>query len=255
MGTTGMTEKVAVITGAASGIGRATAYRMLQDGHRLHLIDRDADGLERTVREVERRGGGARGWVVDLLDRSGLDQTVGEILAHGAPTLLVNNAGIGVAERVDETSWETWDRMLGINVSATYRLCHTIIPTMIAAGGGSIVNVSSVAAIIGMPNRAAYCATKGAVLSLTRAIAADYGAKGIRANAILPGTVASEWIDKIIAADPDPEARRAQMSARQLDGRMGSPEEVAEGIAFLAGPQGRFMNGSAMVMDGGMSII
>lgn len=248
-------DRVAVITGAASGIGRATAYRMLDDGYRLHLIDRDEGGLDRTVTEVERRGGDAQRWIVDLIDRPGLDAVIDGILRDCTPALLVNNAGIGVAERVDQTSWDTWDRMIGINLSATYRLCHSLIPPMVTAGGGSVVNVASVAALVGLPNRAAYCATKGAVLALTRAIACDFGASGIRANAICPGTVSSEWIDKIIAEDPDPEARRSQMSARQLDGRMGTPEEIAEGIAFLAGERGRFMNGSGMVMDGGMSII
>ncbi len=247
-------QRMAVITGAASGIGRATAYRMLQDGYRLHLIDVDPDGLATTVAESERRGGTATGWVVDLMDRDRLEEVALAILDEGTPYLLVNNAGIGVAERIDETSWETWDRMVGINVSAMYRLCHLMIPRMVDAGGGVVVNLASVAALIGMFNRAAYCATKGAVLALTRALACDYGAKGVRANAICPGTVASEWIGKIIADDPDPVERRRLMSSRQLDDQMGTPEEIAEGIAFLAGPGGRFVNGSGMVMDGGMSI-
>jgi NAD(P)-dependent dehydrogenase (short-subunit alcohol dehydrogenase family) len=247
-------QRIAVITGAASGIGRATAYRMLEDGYRLHLLDVEADGLAETVAEAERRGGSATGWVVDLMDRDRLDEVALAILEEGAPALLVNNAGIGVAERIDETSWDTWDRMVGINVSAMYRLCHLMIPRMVDEGGGVVVNLASVAALIGMFNRAAYCATKGAVLALTRALACDYGAKGVRANAICPGTVSSEWIDKIISNDPDPVERRKQMSARQLDNQMGTPEEIAEGIAFLAGPGGRFMNGSGMVMDGGMSV-
>jgi NAD(P)-dependent dehydrogenase (short-subunit alcohol dehydrogenase family) len=247
-------EKSAVITGAASGIGRATAYRLLEDGYRFHLLDVDGAGLEVTVEEIQRRGGNAEAWVLDLMDRVRLDEVATEILADRAPAVLVNNAGIGVAARADETSWETWDLMMGVNVNAMYRLCHRMIPPMIEAGGGNVINVSSVAALIGMFNRAAYCATKGAVLSFTRALACDYGTKGIRANAICPGTVSSEWIDKIIASDPDPEERRRLMSARQLDNRMGTPEEIAEGIAFLASPQGRFVNGSGLVMDGGMSI-
>lgn len=247
-------EQSAVITGAASGIGRATAYRLLEDGYRFHLLDVDSEGLAVTVEEIRARGGRAEPWVVDLMDRERLDEVATSILVDGAPALLVNNAGIGVAARADETSWEMWDLMMGINVTAMYRLCHRMIPAMIEAGGGNVVNVSSVAALIGMFNRAAYCATKGAVLSFTRALACDYGAKGIRANAICPGTVSSEWIDKIVASDPDPEGRRRMMSARQLDNQMGTPEEIAEGIAFLSSPQGRFANGSGLVMDGGMSI-
>lgn len=247
-------EKMAVITGAASGIGRAAAYRMIEDGYRLHLLDVDGAGLDATVAEVERRGGTAKAWTLDLMDRARLDEVALEILADRAPDLLVNNAGIGVAERIDETSWETWDRMIGINVTAMYRLCHLMIPRMIENGGGNVVNMASVAALVGMFNRAAYCTTKGAVLALTRALACDYGSKGVRVNAICPGTVASEWIDKIISNDPNPVERRKQMSARQLDDQMGTPAEIAEGIAFLAGPGGRFINGSGMVMDGGMSM-
>ncbi len=248
-------EKLALITGAASGIGRATAYRMLAEGYRLHLLDVDQAGLDATVAEVKARGGDATGWTVDLLDRVALEQTTLDALSRGTPTLLVNNAGIGYAERIDETSWESWDRMMGINVNAVYRTCHLVVPQMIAAGGGVVVNIASVAALVGVANRAGYCATKGAVLAMTRAMACDFAAQGIRVNAICPGTVASEWIDKIIAADPDPEKRRQQMSARQLDDRMGTPEEIAEGVAFLAGPGGRFVNGSGMVMDGGMSAV
>jgi NAD(P)-dependent dehydrogenase (short-subunit alcohol dehydrogenase family) len=246
-------SRIAVITGAASGIGRATAYRMLQEGYSLHLLDVEGEGLATTVAECEARGGAATGWVVDLLDREALEETTLAILALGTPQLLVNNAGIGVAERIDETSWETWDRMMAINVNAPYRLCHLIIPRMVEAGGGIVVNIASVAALVGVANRAAYCTTKGALLAMTRAVACDFAAKGVRINAICPGTVASEWIDKIIASDPDPEQRRKQMSARQLDNQMGSPAEVAEGVAFLTGPGGRFVNGSGMVMDGGMS--
>lgn len=247
-------EKIAVITGASSGIGRAAAYRMIEDGYRLHLLGRDSSEVNATVAEVERRGGTAKAWMFDLMDRERLDEVALAILAEGAPDLLVNNAGIGAAERIDETSWETWDRMVGINISAMYRMCHLMIPRMIENGGGNVVNMASVAALIGVFNRAAYCATKGAVLALTRALACDYASQGIRVNAICPGTVSTEFIDKVLASDPDPVARRMQMSARQLDNQMGTPAEVAEGIAFLAGAGGRFVNGSGLVMDGGMSI-
>lgn len=247
-------EKIAVITGASSGIGRAAAYRMIEDGYRLHLLGRDSSEVNATVAEVERRGGTAKAWMFDLMDRERLDEVALAILAEGAPDLLVNNAGIGAAERIDETSWETWDRMIGINISAMYRMCHLMIPRMIENGGGNVVNMASVAALIGVFNRAAYCATKGAVLALTRALACDYASQGIRVNAICPGTVSTEFIDKVLASDPDPVARRMQMSARQLDNQMGTPAEVAEGIAFLAGAGGRFVNGSGLVMDGGMSI-
>lgn len=246
-------RRVAIVTGAGSGIGRATAYRLVSEGYTLRLLDVDRAGLDGTLAGLG-GDGQAKDWEVDLLDRERLDDVIGEVLSEGAPALLVNNAGIGIAESIVETSYESWDRMIGVNLTAQYRLCHLVIPAMVEAGGGVIVNVASVAGLIGMRNRAAYCASKGGVLGLTRAIAVDHGSQGIRANAICPGTVSSEWIGKIIADDPDPVARRQQMSERQLDGKMGTPEEVAAGIAFLASDDGRFMNGAGMVMDGGMSM-
>jgi NAD(P)-dependent dehydrogenase (short-subunit alcohol dehydrogenase family) len=126
---------------------------------------------------------------------------------------------------------------------------------MLEAGHGLIVNVSSIAGIVGLRNRAAYCASKHGVIGLTRAIAADYADQGIRCNAICPGTVDTEWIGKILADADDPESTRRAMEQRQLDGRMGSPDEVAAGIAFLASADGRFVNGAAFVMDGGMTAV
>jgi NAD(P)-dependent dehydrogenase (short-subunit alcohol dehydrogenase family) len=126
---------------------------------------------------------------------------------------------------------------------------------MLEAGHGLIVNVSSIAGIVGLRNRAAYCASKHGVIGLTRAIAADYAHEGIRCNAICPGTVDTEWIGKILADADDPESTRRAMEQRQLDGRMGSPDEVAAGIAFLASADGRFVNGAAFVMDGGMTAV
>ncbi|MGH8882845.1 MAG: SDR family NAD(P)-dependent oxidoreductase, partial [Stackebrandtia sp.] len=140
-------------------------------------------------------------------------------------------------------------------LTATFTTCRAVLPGMVAAGGGIIVNVGSIAGVVGVRDRAAYCASKGGVIALTRSIAADYAANGIRANAICPGTVGSEWIDKILSDAPDPVAARVAMAARQLDNRMGTPDEVAAGIAFLASDDGRFVNGSAFMMDGGVTAV
>lgn len=246
---------VALVTGAASGIGFATARRLSADGYAILALDRDATGLERLSKAVD----GAtpvRSMAVDLLDRQATDEAVAQVLERVRRIdVLVNSAGIGVAATTAHTKDDAWDAILEVNATAAFRLVRALLPPMIDAGGGVIVNVASVAALVGVGQRAAYCASKAALLGLTRAVAVDHAAEGIRANAVCPGTVATEWIDKILADAPDPAETRRAMEQRQLDGRMGTPEEVAAGIAFLCSPEARFVNGSAFVMDGGMTAV
>ena len=132
---------------------------------------------------------------------------------------------------------------------------RAILPLMLDAGSGVIVNVASVAGVVGMTARAAYCASKAGLIGLTRAVAADYASLGVRCVAVCPGTVETEWVDRIIAGESDPAATRQRMSGRQLDGRMGTPEEIAATIAFIASPGGGFFNGAAVVVDGGMTAV
>lgn len=247
-------RRTAIITGAASGIGFATIKRLRRDGYAVAAVDVDGDGLKK-VKAVESEAE-VLTYEADIRDTAATGAIVDELIAHwGRIDVLVNNAGIGVAASVVSTSDEDWDAILAVNLRATFTMCRDVLPWMIDAGGGIIVNVSSVAAVVGVRNRAAYCASKAGVVGLTRAIAVDHADEGIRANAICPGTVATEWIDKILAGADDPGQRRKAMEARQLDGRMGLPEEVASGIAFLASDEARFVNGTAFVMDGGMSAI
>jgi NAD(P)-dependent dehydrogenase (short-subunit alcohol dehydrogenase family) len=232
----------AAITGAASGIGFATAARLATDGWDVVAIDIDRKGLARYD----------DAHVLNLRDRAAVAATFERI---GAIDALVNDAGVGFAATTVDTTDEQWDTMLAINLTAMFHTTRAVLPGMIERGSGSIVNLASVAGVVGVRNRAGYCATKGGVIAFTRAVAADHAHQGIRANAICPGTVATEWIGKILADAPDPDATRAAMESRQLDGRMGSPEEVAAGIAFLLSDDGRFVNGSAWVMDGGMTAV
>lgn len=248
-------SRTALVTGAASGIGRATAYQLAEDGCGILALDVDEPGARLTVDRVRERGGRAEAVAVDLADPRSIEAVFGRLLAEQAPDILVNNAGIGVAADVVETDPVDWDRLLAVNLTAMFHTCRLTIPGMIERGGGVIVNVASVAGVVGIARRAAYCASKAGVIGLTRSIAADFAGRGIRANAICPGTVDTEWIGKILAAAPDPTAARAAMDARQLDGRMGSPQEVAAGIAFLCRPEARFVNGSAFIMDGGMTAV
>lgn len=250
-----VSEGIAFVTGAGSGIGFATARRLAADGWRIAAVDVDAVGAQRAVEAVVAAGGEASPHALDVRDRDAVMAAVAELDAEGGVRLLVNNAGVGVAATVAETDPADWDRTIAVNLTGAFHTCAAALPRMLAAGSGTIVNVSSVAGVVGIARRAAYCASKAGVLGLTRAIAADHAAQGIRANAICPGTVATEWIDKILADAPDKAATRRAMEQRQLDGRMGSPEEVAEGIAFLASPAARFVNGAAFVMDGGMTAV
>jgi NAD(P)-dependent dehydrogenase (short-subunit alcohol dehydrogenase family) len=245
----------AIVTGAASGIGRATALRLAADGWTVCAVDIDDAGLEKTLAQASEAGGSADAHRVDLSDPESITEGFAAILDHGPPAALVNNAGLGWAATVVDTSDDVWDTTIAVNLTAQFRTCRAVLPAMLVAGGGVIVNVASAAGLVGVRRRAAYCASKAGVLGLTRAIAVDHAADGIRCNAICPGTVASEWIDKILAGADDPEGTRRQMAERQLDGRMGTPEEVAAGIAFLVGPDARFVNGSAFVMDGGLTAI
>ena len=245
----------ALVTGAASGIGRATALRLAADGYTVVALDVDPAGLQATREQLLDAGGACSVHEIDLRDVASIEEVLGRLLQDGAPTVLANIAGIGVAAALADTTPAQWDAVLAVDLTAVFHLCRLVLPAMLDAGGGTIVNVASVAGLVGISGRAAYCAAKAGVIGLTRATAADYAARGIRANAICPGTVHSEWIGKILADAPDPEATRRAMEARQLDGRMGTPEEVAAGIAFLCSPEARFVNGSAFVMDGGMTAV
>jgi NAD(P)-dependent dehydrogenase (short-subunit alcohol dehydrogenase family) len=248
--------KLAVVTGAASGIGRATACRFAEAGHSLALLDVDADGLQRTLGQLSTGGRAAEAFTADVTRAHDLGEVVGRIAQSlGVPSILVNVAGVGVAATVPETSDEDWARVIGINLTGPFLLTRAILPLMLDNGGGVIVNVASTAALVGIPARAAYCASKAGVVGLTRAIAADHAADGVRCVAVCPGTVETEWIGKILSNAEDPTAARARMEGRQLDGRMGTPEEIAATIAFIASEDGRFFNGAAVVVDGGMTAV
>jgi NAD(P)-dependent dehydrogenase (short-subunit alcohol dehydrogenase family) len=245
---------VAVVTGAASGIGRATALRLAREGFDVAMMDLDTTGLTATHDQIKAAGGQARAFTVDLCDPLAVGSVTREIaVTIGSPEVLVNVAGIGVAATVLETSDEDWNRVLAVNLTGPFLTTRAILPLMLDRGNGVIVNIASVAGQVGVPRRAAYCASKAGLVGLTKAIAVDHAHEGIRSVAICPGTVETEWIGKILANAPDPAAARAEMAARQLDGRMGTPQEIAAMVAFVAGPGGRFINGAALVVDGGMT--
>ncbi|HKB32439.1 MAG TPA: SDR family oxidoreductase [Candidatus Dormibacteraeota bacterium] len=246
-------QRAAFVTGAGSGIGRATSRRLARDGYAVGVFDLDPNGVEGTVDGIVSTGGQAVGFVGDVRDEAAVTSALEALAREASLWLVANVAGVGVAATVVETTNEEWQRVISVNLTGTFIVCRAAVPIMLRSGGGVIVNVASAGGLVGIAERAAYCASKAGVIGLTRAIAVDHAAAGLRAVAICPGTVESEWITKILANHADPSGARRAMSDRQLDGRMGTPDEVAAGIAFVASPDGRFINGSELVMDGGMT--
>ncbi|MGO9781201.1 MAG: SDR family NAD(P)-dependent oxidoreductase [Streptosporangiaceae bacterium] len=239
----------ALVTGGASGIGLATARLLASRGARVAILDRDLAGAGHDLLSVK----------ADVTDDDAVRSAVGEaVVALGDRLdILVNNAGIGAAGTVEDNSDEEWHRVLDINVLGMVRTSRAALWHLRRAaadkGQAAIVNTCSVAGVAGLPQRALYSASKGAVLALTLAMAADHVREGIRVNCVTPGTADTPWIGRLLDAAPDPAAERAALAARQPLGRLVSANEVAAAIAYLASPLAGATTGTALAVDGGMS--
>ncbi|UNK70451.1 SDR family oxidoreductase [Microbacterium sp. H1-D42] len=234
---------VAVVTGGQSGIGAACADRLRELGAEVAVFDRDA-------------AAGDLSFAVDVTDEQAVADAVASVIAQtGRIDILVNSAGIGAAGTIAENDNAEWRRVLEINVIGTANVIRACLPHLIASPSASVVNVASAVSLTGFPNRVLYTASKGAVLSMTRAMAADHLRDGIRFNAVCPGTTETPWIGRLLDSADDPSAARAALEARQPHGRLIAADEVAEAVSYLAGPRSGSTNGVALSVDAGIESI
>ena len=242
--------RTALVTGAGSGIGRGAAERLAADGARVVLAGRRESALRETA---ERLGGSADVCPVDVAVPGEVRRAMAGLLQRsGAPEIVVHAAGQTVLGAAHELSDADWDRQLDVNLRSIHLLTRALWQPMVAAGGGAIVTIASTASHAAFPNDAAYCASKGAVLALTRAMALDGAPVGIRVNAVSPGYIDTPNLRGYFDAQDDPAAAAAAAGSAAPLGRMGTPEEVGAVIAFLASDDAAFVTGASLLVDGGV---
>lgn len=237
---TGLT---AIVTGGAAGIGAAVVTRLLEGGANVAVFDLKVEGANENAFAVQ----------ADVASDDSVRAGVAAVVERfGGIDIVVNNAGIGAQGSIEDATDEEWARVLNINVVGIARVSRAALPFLRKSEAAAIVNTCSVAATAGLPQRAIYSASKGAVLSLTRAMAADHLREGIRVNCVNPGTADTPWVGRLLDSATDPAAERAALAARQPHGRLVAPEEIAEAIAYLASPRNRSTTGTSLAVDGGM---
>jgi NAD(P)-dependent dehydrogenase (short-subunit alcohol dehydrogenase family) len=234
---------VAAVTGGGSGIGAAVARRLSAEGARVAVLDLDVSGVPE----------GMLGIRADVTDDASVRTAIDQVLERWERLdVLVNNAGIGAQGTVEDNDDDEWRRVLDINVLGMVRTARAALPALRRSPAASIVNIGSIAATAGLPERALYSTSKGAVLALTRAMAADHLPEGIRVNCVHPGTADTPWIGRLLEKADDPDAERAALNARQPHGRLVSADEVADAVLYLASPRSGSTTGTSLAVDGGM---
>jgi NAD(P)-dependent dehydrogenase (short-subunit alcohol dehydrogenase family) len=234
---------VAIVTGGSSGIGAAIAERLAAGGAEVAVLDVNPDAAASQFFSV----------AADIGDDTSVRAAVKAVVDRfGRLDILVNNAGIGAQGTVADNDDDEWERVLNVNVIGIARMTRAALPELRKSHSAAIVNTASIAATAGLPQRALYSASKGAVLALTRAMAADHLAEGIRVNCVNPGTADTPWVTRLLGMAADPTAERAALNARQPSGRLVSASEVADAVAYLASPRSRSTTGASIAVDGGM---
>ena len=236
-------QLVAVVTGGASGIGASIAHKLAERGARVAVLDLNPEAADPQF----------AAYAADVSDRTSVDAAIARVAADlGGIDIVVNNAGVGSQGDIAANDDDEWARALSINVTGIARVTSAALPWLRKSRAAAICNTSSIAATAGLPQRALYSATKGAVLSLTRAMAADHLREGIRVNAVNPGTADTPWVGRLLDSAPDPAAERAALEARQPHGRLVAPEEVADAVCYLVSPRSGSTTGTFIEVDGGM---
>ena len=250
-----LSNKVALVTGAASGIGEAIAFTLSRAGAFVYVADLDETSGARVAGEIKAEGGNAKFVKLNVAENDECQQ-IAEIVHrdHGNLDILVNNAGIGHVGTIEQTTSADLDRLYAVNVRGVFDLTKAFIPKMIERKYGVVVNIASVGGVVAVKDRIAYCTTKFAVVGFTKCLALDHALDGIRANCVCPGRVETPFVKARINEYPDPEKAYREMAATQAVGRMGTPEEIAASVLYLASDEAALVTGTALLIEGGFTV-
>jgi len=245
--------KTIIVTGAAHGIGKATAQRLADEGASVAITDVDDEAGEAAVDAINKNGGTAQYWSLDVTDEAAVEEVFADVVdAFGSLDVLVNNAGITGADKpTHELTKEEWNEVMDVNVNGVFYGTKHAVPHMQDAGGGSIINLSSIYGIVGAEDIPPYHASKGAVRTMTKTDALNYADDNIRVNSVHPGFIWTPLVEEFLREQGDVEEGRKQLDALHPIGHVGEPEDIANGILFLASEESKFMTGSELVIDGG----
>jgi NAD(P)-dependent dehydrogenase (short-subunit alcohol dehydrogenase family) len=245
-------DKVVIITGAGAGVGAATATRFCAEGAHVLLCDWDAGALTATADQLRATGADVLALSINVADEAQVRQLVAAAVERwGRLDILVNNAGVGSGTDLLSTSAEEWSRVMDVNLKGPFLCCKHSIPVMLGQGSGSIVNVASISSTCGIPGQAVYGPSKGGLLQLTRQLAIEYARRGIRVNAVAPGTIDTPMLHKTLASRDNPEALLQFLLNNHPIGRIAQPAEIANAILFLASDEASFVTGASLAVDGG----
>ena len=250
---TRLAGKVALITGGGTGIGRSIALAFAREGAKVAVVGRRAEKLEAVVAEIQSAGGEALAVPCDVSRAADVTDAIARVVAkYGKLDVLVNNAGVLSVSTIEEIAEDEWDRLIDANLKGPFLMCRAALPEFRKVGGGAIVNVSSVLGLVAMKKRAAYCASKGGLTLLTKAIAIDHGHENIRANCICPSIVETDLVSELFSTPDGEKVKRDRLATIPL-GRFGKPADIAELAVFLASDESSWLTGAAIPVDGGLT--